>query len=147
MPCTTPQTACPADTTAAKPTRPGAPGTSTDSSSSSPVAGNPGDDRDEVLPDRARGPGAPQVPARTGPPPRADAGTTDPRIPELLSMAAVAGYGYPDHVIVWRERIPREFVEAVATWAGAQGHALVQVRRPGDDELRAYWLMPRSALG
>lgn len=71
---------------------------------------------------------------------------SDPALRRLLRTVAVNGYGYPDHVLVWREVLPGHVIDEVAAWARRERHELVELLGPDDVEPRAYWLVPRGAL-
>lgn len=69
----------------------------------------------------------------------------DAALRELLQQIALPGYGYPEHLLIWRERLDRQHHLAVIDWADREGHPYVAVLAP-DGYPRGYWLVPRTAL-
>lgn len=63
-----------------------------------------------------------------------------------LRDAALTGYGYPDHLLIWRHRLPTQHHAAVHAWSRREGHSFVELVEPDSGATRAYWLVPREAL-
>lgn len=69
----------------------------------------------------------------------------DAALRQLLQRIALPGYGYPEHLLIWSERLDRQHRPAVSAWADREGHPYVELVDP-DGYRRGYWLVPRTTL-
>lgn len=65
---------------------------------------------------------------------------------QVVRSIALPGYGYPDEMLVWLEQLPAEYRAAMHEWATRERYRYVELREP-DGARRAFWLIPRTALG